>query len=64
MYCVPSHGKLMCHNIAGEGGGITWEVRDLQSNVPKGPSFHGSISVLKSAMQKNVRLCRPTQAVR
>ena len=42
---------------------MTWEAPDLESNLG-GRIFQGSASLLKSALQKNVRLCRTGSAVR
>eukprot|EP00884_Botryococcus_braunii_P004615 jgi/Botrbrau1/14154/Bobra.182_3s0094.1 len=57
--------RLLTNAAPEEGGRVTWEGGDLSSNCP-GPhgQFRGSTSLLKSALQKNVRLCRPEPAVR
>lgn len=51
---------------AGDGGEITWDTGGLHSNekASTGGGYKGSNSLLKSALQKNVRLCRPDSAVR
>ena len=51
---------------AGNAQDLGWEAGGLQSNTlgPGEKRYQGSNSVLKSALQKNVRLCRPEQAVR
>ena len=46
-------------------GDISWQAPGLQSNEPPADGrFRGTPSILKSALQKNVRLCRPGSAVR
>ncbi len=55
---------------AGGGGGgdnaVTWQAPGLLSNHsgPPGSQYRGSPALLKSALQKNVRLCRPASAIR
>ena len=44
------------------GGPVTWQQQSWASN--RGPRWHGGVSVLKSALQKNVRLGRAASAVR
>ena len=44
------------------GSPVTWQQKGWLSN--SGPRFHGGASVLKSALQKNVRLGRAASAVR
>ncbi|KAK9800311.1 hypothetical protein WJX73_000054 [Symbiochloris irregularis] len=60
-------GKVTMRLITSEppaaGGAVTWGNTDLQSNVG-GRTFKGSPSLLKSALQKNVRLGRAGSAVR
>ena len=48
-----------------QGGPVTWDTPelDMESNAT-GRCFKGSPSLLKSALQKNVRLCRAGSAVR
>lgn len=46
-------------------GDITWQTQGLQSSeISVDGRFRGSPSILKSALQKNVRLCRAASAVR
>lgn len=70
-FCQPAHNinALLSHVFDHDSGNATdlgWKARDLQSNAQaQGEKrFQGSNSVLKSALQKNVRLCRPAEAVR
>lgn len=65
--------RLLTNAGPGEGGCVTSEAPDLMSNRPratgqyctaqKGRQANGT-PLLKSALQKNVRLCRPACAVR
>jgi len=48
----------------GKAEDLGWSAPDMQSNKGGGRCYQGSTSVLKSAVQKNVRLCRPESAVR
>lgn len=48
-------------NVLSEGGG---SAAQLMQSQPSGRGFKGSASLLKSALQKNVRLCRAEAAVR
>ena len=51
---------------AGGGDAVTWQAPGLLSNHsgPPGSQYRGSPALLKSALQKNVRLCRPPSAIR
>lgn len=48
-------------NMPSEAGG---EAAQLVKAAPVATTFKGGASLLKSALQKNVRLCRPASAVR
>jgi hypothetical protein len=57
--------RLLTNAGPGEGGDVNWEAKDLASNLPSPDGrFRGGPSLLKSALQKNVRLCRVDSAVR
>lgn len=55
--------KLMTNVPPGDGGKVEWGHSDLVSNSSV-PKWHGGLGPLKSALQKNVRLCRAQSAVR
>ena len=55
--------RMITNAEPGLGGPITWTAAELQSNAG-GRRFQGSPSLLKSTLQKNVRLCRAGSAVR
>ena len=55
--------RLITNLAPGEGGPVTWDSSALRSNSA-GRNFKGSPSVLKSALQKNVRLSRAGSTVR
>ena len=63
-------GLQLLTNVAPAGGGggdaVTWQAPGLLSNHsgPPGSQYRGSPALLKSALQKNVRLCRPASAIR
>ncbi len=60
-------GLQLLTNVAPAAGSdaITWQSPALLSNQPPPDAiFRGSPSLLKSALQKNVRLCRPGSAIR
>ena len=60
-------GLQLLTNVAPAGGNdaVTWQAPGLLSNhPPPDGQFQGSPSLLKSALQKNVRLCRPASAIR
>ena len=61
-------GLQLLTNVPPAGGGaaVTWQAPGLLSNHsgPPGSQFRGSPALLKSALQKNVRLCRPASAIR
>lgn len=50
----------------GTVGEVTPNTRSLLGNAAPGPggTYKGSNSLVKSALQKNVRLCQPDKAVR
>ena len=60
-------GLQLLTNVPPAAGGdaVTWQSPGLLSNQPPPDGcFRGSPSLLKSALQKNVRLCRAGSAVR
>ena len=59
-----SEKDLSAHCLVGNGKNVGWDVPSMESNKGGGRRYQGSVSVLKSAVQKNVRLCQPESAVR
>jgi hypothetical protein len=61
---VYSAAVARCLCPAGKAEDMGWGSADMQSNKGIGRRYQGSTSLLKSALQKNVRLCRAESAVR